>query len=444
MAKDEILKAKTWVLKVHIHCEGCKKKVKKVLQSVEGVYTTVVDSAQQKVTVTGNVDSEILIKKLLKSGKHAELWMPEAPGHGQEKDKPKKRVNFEEKADQGSEIRATEEKGKEAQVDPGNKGETSGTGVVESPSNGCGNEGKSADGDKKASGGDAKQKGGGGGGDVEQKGGGDGGSGGDAKEKAGGGGGVGGGDAKQKECSSGGGEGEAKQKENSSGGGEGSKKSSGGGGGEKEVEKESGGATSPPSKAEGKVSGSDDVGGSDRVLNTSSTVSEMRMQTHMQPHTTQYYAGNIHNYDESPIEYTHSYDRATPGYGDYGYDSVTQGYGDSYGYDRARPGYGGSYVYDRATSRYGDSYGYDRAPPQPGSYSYDGAAPYHGGYRYDEAAPYHGGYAYDGAAPYRGAPLNPNHAPDPYPYPYEEPATSAGSIAADVFSDENPHSCSIM
>lgn len=441
MAKDEILKAKTWVLKVHIHCEGCKKKVKKVLQSVEGVYTTVVDSAQQKVTVTGNVDSDILIKKLLKSGKHAELWMPEALGHGQEKDKPKKkRVNFEEKADQGSEIRATEEKGKEAQVDPGNKGETSGTGVVESPSNGCGNEGKSADGDKKASGGDAKQKGGGGGGDAEQKGVGGSGSGGDAKQKGGGGGGVGGGDAKQKECSSGDGKGDAKQKESSSGGGEGGKKSSGGGGGEKEVEKESGGATSPPSKAEEKVSGSDDVGGNERVMNTSSTVSEMRMQTHMQPHTTQYYAGNSHNYDESPIEYTHSYDRATPGYGDYGYDSATPGYGGSYGYERAPPGYGGSYVYDRATSGYGDSYGYDRAPPQPGGYSYDGAAPYHGGYRYDGTAPYHGGYAYDGAAPYRGAPLNPNHAPYPYPYPYEEPATSAGSIAADVFSDENPHS----
>lgn len=85
MAKDEILKAKTWVLKVHIHCEGCKKKVKKVLQSVEGVYTTVVDSAQQKVTVTGNVDSETLIKKLLKSGKHAELWMPEGPGPQEKK-----------------------------------------------------------------------------------------------------------------------------------------------------------------------------------------------------------------------------------------------------------------------------------------------------------------------------------------------------------------------
>lgn len=75
------LQYQTWVLKVSIHCEGCKKKVKKVLKGIEGVYTTVIDSQQHKVTVTGNVDAETLIKKLLRSGKHAELW-PE------KKDKP--------------------------------------------------------------------------------------------------------------------------------------------------------------------------------------------------------------------------------------------------------------------------------------------------------------------------------------------------------------------
>ncbi|KAF3436420.1 hypothetical protein FNV43_RR23512 [Rhamnella rubrinervis] len=68
------LKYQTWVLKVSIHCEGCKKKVKKVLQSIEGVYTTTIDSQQHKVTVTGNVDADILLKKLLRSGKHAEIW----------------------------------------------------------------------------------------------------------------------------------------------------------------------------------------------------------------------------------------------------------------------------------------------------------------------------------------------------------------------------------
>lgn len=39
-----------------------------------GVFTTSIDSEQGKVTVSGNVDPSVLIKKLAKSGKHAELW----------------------------------------------------------------------------------------------------------------------------------------------------------------------------------------------------------------------------------------------------------------------------------------------------------------------------------------------------------------------------------
>ncbi|KAG5231762.1 heavy metal-associated isoprenylated plant protein [Salix suchowensis] len=70
----DMLKYQTWVLKVSIHCEGCKKKVKKVLQSIDGVYKTDVDSHRHKVTVTGNVDAQALIKKLMRSGKYAELW----------------------------------------------------------------------------------------------------------------------------------------------------------------------------------------------------------------------------------------------------------------------------------------------------------------------------------------------------------------------------------
>ncbi|KAK7337427.1 hypothetical protein VNO77_18002 [Canavalia gladiata] len=74
----ETLKYQTWVLKVLIHCDGCKKRVKKVLQGIDGVYTTEVDSWQNKVTVTGNVDAETLIKRLSRSGKLVELW-PEKP-----------------------------------------------------------------------------------------------------------------------------------------------------------------------------------------------------------------------------------------------------------------------------------------------------------------------------------------------------------------------------
>ncbi|KAJ6848629.1 putative glycine-rich cell wall structural protein 1.0 [Iris pallida] len=74
----EPLQYQTWVLRVSIHCEGCKKKVKKVLQAIEGVYKTTIDPQQHKVTVTGNVEAHTLLKKLLKTGKHAELW-PDQP-----------------------------------------------------------------------------------------------------------------------------------------------------------------------------------------------------------------------------------------------------------------------------------------------------------------------------------------------------------------------------
>ncbi|GLT28934.1 hypothetical protein SLA2020_038360 [Shorea laevis] len=87
------LKYKTWVLKVSIHCEGCKKKVKKILTNIEGVYTTDIDLRQHKVTVIGNVDADTLIKKLVKAGRHAELWPEKADqkekkqGKGKSKEK---------------------------------------------------------------------------------------------------------------------------------------------------------------------------------------------------------------------------------------------------------------------------------------------------------------------------------------------------------------------
>lgn len=49
-----------------------------------GVYTINIDSQQHKVTVAGNVDAQTLIKKLLKTGKHAEMW-PEKPAAAKDK-----------------------------------------------------------------------------------------------------------------------------------------------------------------------------------------------------------------------------------------------------------------------------------------------------------------------------------------------------------------------
>ncbi|OEL21257.1 hypothetical protein BAE44_0017727 [Dichanthelium oligosanthes] len=68
------------VLRVSIHCEGCKKKVKKVLQNINGVYRCEIDARSNKVTVTAStkLDPYILVAKLRKSGKQADLW-PEQP-----------------------------------------------------------------------------------------------------------------------------------------------------------------------------------------------------------------------------------------------------------------------------------------------------------------------------------------------------------------------------
>ncbi|KAM2046161.1 hypothetical protein PS2_010348 [Malus domestica] len=70
------LKNKIWVLKVRIHCEGCIKEVEKILKKIDGVFRTDSDGKigkESKVTVTGNVEPEILIKALAKGGKHAEM-----------------------------------------------------------------------------------------------------------------------------------------------------------------------------------------------------------------------------------------------------------------------------------------------------------------------------------------------------------------------------------
>ncbi|KAF7134318.1 hypothetical protein RHSIM_Rhsim08G0085000 [Rhododendron simsii] len=74
--KGAVAECHVQVLKVHINCGGCKRKVKKLLRRIEGVYKVEIDTEQDKVTVTGTVDSDTLIKKLEKSGKHAEIWPP--------------------------------------------------------------------------------------------------------------------------------------------------------------------------------------------------------------------------------------------------------------------------------------------------------------------------------------------------------------------------------
>ncbi|KAM0870944.1 hypothetical protein ACQ4PT_039709 [Festuca glaucescens] len=76
----EPVECQVLVLRVSIHCEGCKKKVKKVLQHVDGVFRCDIDGRRNRVTVTASrkIDAGVLIARLHKSGKHAEPW-PEEP-----------------------------------------------------------------------------------------------------------------------------------------------------------------------------------------------------------------------------------------------------------------------------------------------------------------------------------------------------------------------------
>ncbi|KAH9619901.1 hypothetical protein KSS87_012036 [Heliosperma pusillum] len=90
----------TWVLKVNVNCQGCIRKVKKTLRKIEGVFSVNIDTEQQKVIVKGIVDPSTLIKKLIKSGKQAELCSPKSKQpdnnqnqHHQKKNKNKDQLN---------------------------------------------------------------------------------------------------------------------------------------------------------------------------------------------------------------------------------------------------------------------------------------------------------------------------------------------------------------
>ncbi|KAF0892588.1 hypothetical protein E2562_016879 [Oryza meyeriana var. granulata] len=77
MAREEELKRVD--LKVNVSCcEGCRRKVMKAI-SLKGVLRTEIHPSLDKVTVVGDVDSRVLVKKLVKVGKIAEVMAPPPP-----------------------------------------------------------------------------------------------------------------------------------------------------------------------------------------------------------------------------------------------------------------------------------------------------------------------------------------------------------------------------
>ncbi|KAH7672552.1 Copper chaperone domain-containing protein [Dioscorea alata] len=61
-------------LKVGMHCDKCIKSIKKAIKKIEDIETYRLDTQMNKVTVTGNVTTEEVVKVLHKIGKTATPW----------------------------------------------------------------------------------------------------------------------------------------------------------------------------------------------------------------------------------------------------------------------------------------------------------------------------------------------------------------------------------
>ncbi|XP_010269172.1 PREDICTED: heavy metal-associated isoprenylated plant protein 21-like [Nelumbo nucifera] len=72
--KSRPLSLQTVELKVRMCCTGCERIVKNAIQKLRGVDSVEVDVEMEKVTVTGYVDRNKVLKAVRRSGKRAEFW----------------------------------------------------------------------------------------------------------------------------------------------------------------------------------------------------------------------------------------------------------------------------------------------------------------------------------------------------------------------------------
>ncbi|WOK98954.1 hypothetical protein Cni_G07666 [Canna indica] len=81
-AKGRTISLQTMELKVRMCCTGCERVVKHALLKLRGVDSVEVDLAMEKVTVTGYVDRNKVLKEVRRRGKKAEFWPnPDQPSY---------------------------------------------------------------------------------------------------------------------------------------------------------------------------------------------------------------------------------------------------------------------------------------------------------------------------------------------------------------------------
>ncbi|KMZ72678.1 Heavy metal transport/detoxification superfamily protein [Zostera marina] len=74
MPKGRPLSLQTVELRVRMCCAGCERVVKNALLNLRGVDTVEIDLPLEKVTVTGYVDRNKVLKEVRRSGKKSEFW----------------------------------------------------------------------------------------------------------------------------------------------------------------------------------------------------------------------------------------------------------------------------------------------------------------------------------------------------------------------------------
>ncbi|KAK2635353.1 hypothetical protein Ddye_030145 [Dipteronia dyeriana] len=61
-------------IKVKMDCDGCERRVRNAVCSMKGAKTVEVNRKQSRVTVTGYVDANKVLKRVKNTGKRAEFW----------------------------------------------------------------------------------------------------------------------------------------------------------------------------------------------------------------------------------------------------------------------------------------------------------------------------------------------------------------------------------
>lgn len=74
LQRENQIMANVVELKVGLHCDECIKKILKAVKKIEDIETYDVDTQLNKITVTGKVTTEEVMKALQKIGKQSTIW----------------------------------------------------------------------------------------------------------------------------------------------------------------------------------------------------------------------------------------------------------------------------------------------------------------------------------------------------------------------------------